>query len=290
MSLGERLKNRVRGAVETVNHGYDYARHLVRGNQVRNDMSWTRADAPPVILVHGFLGTRGTMQPLTRRFQRDGRVVFSYAYGTFNLASIRRSAEDLVTHLRGICEKLDVPHVDMVGFSMGGLIGLHAIKFMQGHHYVRRLVMMGSPLRGTWLGLAGVATVGVMSPSVWQVLPGSAFLEDLLAAPVPESTRLRQIHAASDAFCPPPGPIPGVPPRDYVMLPGGHSSLVVAEPFYDACREFFDDEPHAGEELEYSFETLGEQELAQRAAESGPHMRLIAGDDSGPHFADDAAE
>jgi pimeloyl-ACP methyl ester carboxylesterase len=281
MSLGERLKNRVRGAAESVSHGYDYARHLVRGNQVRNDMSWTRADAPPVILVHGFLGTRGTMQPLTRRFQRDGRVVFSYAYGTFNLASIRRSAEDLVEHLRGICEKLDVPHVDMVGFSMGGLIGLHAIKFMQGHHYVRRLVMMGSPLRGTWAGLAGVVTVGAMSPSVWQVLPGSAFLEDLLAAPVPEGTKLRQIHAASDAFCPPPGPVLGVAARDYVMLPGGHSSLVVAEPFYAACREFFDDEhAHAdvGEELEFSFETLSEHELAQRAAESGPHIRLIADD------------
>ena len=278
MSLGERLKNRVREAVLTVNDGYDYARHLVRGNQVRNDMSWTRADAPPVILVHGFLGTRGTMQPLTRRFQADGRVVFSYAYGTFNLASIRRSAEDLVAHLRGICEKLDVPQVDMVGYSMGGLIGLHAIKFMQGHHYVRRMVMMGSPLRGTWVGLAGVATVGVMSPSVWQVLPGSPFLEDLLAAPVPEGMKLRQIHAASDAFCPPPGPIVGVAARDYVMLPGGHSSLVVAEPFYAACREFFDAEDRATEasdELEFSFETLSESELAARAAESGPHMRLL---------------
>ncbi len=243
MSVGERIKNRVRGAVESVSHGYDYARHLVRGNQVSNDMSWTRADAPPVILVHGFLGTRGTMQPLTRRFQRDGRVVFSYAYGTFNLASIRRSAEDLVTHLRAICEKLDVPQVDVVGYSMGGLIGLHAIKFMQGHHYIRRMVMMGSPLRGTWVGLAGVATVGVLSPSVWQVLPGSPFLEDLLAAPVPAGMKLRQIHAASDAFCPPPGPIVGVAARDYVMLAGGHSSLVVAEPFYAACREFFEDEP-----------------------------------------------
>ncbi|MFV8751554.1 esterase/lipase family protein [Nannocystaceae bacterium ST9] len=278
MSVGERLKNRVRGAVETVAHGYDYARHLVRGNQVRNDMSWTRADAPPVILVHGFLGTRGTMQPLTRRFQADGRVVFSYAYGTFNLASIRRSAEDLVSHLRGICEKLDVPKVDMVGYSMGGLIGLHAVKFMQGQNYIRRLVMMGSPLRGTWVGLAGVATVGVMSPSVWQVLPGSPFLEDLLAAPVPAGMKLRQIHAASDAFCPPPGPIVGVAARDYVMLPGGHSSLVVAEPFYAACREFFDadDRAPAHDEPEFSFETLSESDLAARASESGPHMRLVS--------------
>jgi pimeloyl-ACP methyl ester carboxylesterase len=278
MSIGGRLKNRVREAVETATHGYDYARHLVRGNHVRGDMSWTRQDVPPVILVHGFLGTRGTMQPLTRRFQRDGRVVFSYAYGTFNLASIRRSAEDLTLHLRGICERLDVPRVDMVGFSMGGLIGLHAVKFLQGHSYIRRLVMMGSPLRGTWVGLAGVATVGAFSPSVWQVLPGSPFLEDLLSAPVPAGMRLRQIHAASDAFCPPPGPIEGVAPRDYIMLPGGHSSLVVAEPFYQACREFFeaDDEQQVADdgELEFAFETLP----AGTAIDSSARLRVVADD------------
>jgi pimeloyl-ACP methyl ester carboxylesterase len=293
MSVGQRLKNRVRGAVNTVVHGVEYGRHLVRGNRVTVDMSWTRPNTPPVVLVHGFMGTRGTMLPLTRRFQRDGRVVFSYAYGTFNLASIRRSAEDLATHLRAICEKLEVERVDVVGYSMGGLIGLHAVKFLQGHQYIRNLVMMGSPLRGTWVGLAGVATVGAISPSVWQVLPGSPFLEDLLSAPAPAGVRLRQIHAASDAFCPPPGPIEGVAARDYIMLAGGHSSLVVAEPFYDACREFFDagDAPQAEatglgvdglgvdglgvdelDELEYVFERV-DQELP---AELREPIRLVA--------------
>lgn len=240
MSVGARLKNRVRDAVDTVTHGYEYGRHLVRGNKVGVEMSWTRHEAPPVVLVHGFLGTRGTMLPLTRRFQSDGRVVFSYAYGTFNLGSIRRSAEDLAAHLRSISEKLDVERLDVVGYSMGGLVALHAVKFLSGDRHVRNLVMMGSPLRGSWLSLAGVATVGAISPSVWQILPGSPFLEDLLSAPVPAGVRMRQIHASSDALCPAPGPIEGVAPHDYIMLPGGHSSLVVAEPFYRACIEFLD--------------------------------------------------
>jgi len=285
MSVGERLKDRVRGAVNTVVHGYEYGRHLVRGNKVSADMSWTRPDVPPVVLVHGFMGTRGTMLPLTRRFQRDGRVVFSYAYGTLNLASIRRSAEDLASQLRGICEKLEVDRVDVVGYSMGGLIGLHAVKFLQGQNYIRNLVMMGSPLRGTWVGLAGVATCGAFSPSVWQVLPGSAFLEDLLSAPVPAGVRLRQIHAASDAFCPPPGPIEGVAARDYIMLAGGHSSLVVAAHFYDACCEFFEvpganqadasaDRDH-GDEPEYVFERV--RETPQPGS-----VRLVANDYAEP--------
>jgi esterase/lipase len=54
-------------------------------------MSWVQPGTRPVLLVHGFLGTRGTMQPLTRRFQADGRVVFSYHHGTFQLGSLRSS-------------------------------------------------------------------------------------------------------------------------------------------------------------------------------------------------------
>jgi len=44
MSLGARLKNRVRDAVDTVTHGYEYSRHLVRGNKVGVEMSWTRPE------------------------------------------------------------------------------------------------------------------------------------------------------------------------------------------------------------------------------------------------------
>ncbi len=291
MGAGSKLKNRVRDALDTVVHSYDYSRHLVRGNKVSVDMSWTRPDAAPVVLVHGFLGTRGTMLPLTRRFQSDGRVVFSYAYGKLNLASLRRSAEELTAQLRTICETLEVPRVDLIGYSMGGLISLHAVKFLQGNRYVRNLIMMGSPLRGTWVGLAGVATVGALSPSVWQVLPGSPFLEDLMSAPAPADVRMRQIHGTSDAFCPPPGPIEGVAPRDYIMLPGGHSSLVVADPFYQACREFLDasDTPERAQrgpelvedQIEYTFESIRRVSPVDRSgrdrATNAPRVRLVGG-------------
>jgi pimeloyl-ACP methyl ester carboxylesterase len=193
-----------------------------------------------VVLVHGFLGTRGTMLPMTRRLRADGRVVFTWEHGTFQLASLRRTAQDLVAHLRSLCEELGVERVDIVGFSMGGLVAVHAVKFLAGHKYVRRIVTMGTPFAGTWVGLAGVATIGGLSPSVWQVLPGSRFLSELASAPLPEGVEVRQVHAAGDAFCPSPGPTTGVRPGDYLVLPGGHSSLVIADNFYRAAHEFLD--------------------------------------------------
>src|SRR5690606_8129899 len=98
--------------------------------------------------------------------------------------------------------ELGVQRVDLVGFSMGGLIALHALKFLQAQRWIRRLALLGSPTSGTWVGLAGVGTVGLVCPSVWQVLPTSPFLRDLRDAPMPPGVRVRQISAAEDAFCP----------------------------------------------------------------------------------------
>jgi pimeloyl-ACP methyl ester carboxylesterase len=233
-------------ASETLTHSFGYARHLLRGNRVAGDMSWVQPGSRPVVLVHGFLGTRGTMLPLTRRLQADGKVVFSYHHGTLQLGSLTRSAEELTLKLRGLTESLEIDRVDLVGFSMGGLVALHAVKFLQAHRYVRRVAMMGTPLGGTWMAFAGMAAVGLISASVWQVRPNSRFIADLRAAPLPAGVRLRQIHADADALCPDPGPVEGVDrERDYIVLPGGHSSLVIAQPFYAAIREFLDepDEP-----------------------------------------------
>lgn len=236
-------------AYKTVSHSMAYARNLARGNRFTGDMSWTRPGSPPVVLAHGFLGTRGTMLPLTQRFQADGRVVFSYHHGTFQLRSLRASAQQLVDHIQHMRAELGVDQVDLVGFSMGGLTALHALKFLQAHRWVRRLALLGSPTSGTWAGIAGVGTVGMVSPSVWQVLPSSSFLRDLRDAPMPEGVRVRQICAAQDAFCPLPDLLKGVDKeRDYIVLPGGHSSLVVSHPFYAKLREFLD-EPEPEQEL-----------------------------------------
>lgn len=237
-------KGRLRRALKTINHSLAYARHLARGNHFAGEMSWTRPGTPPIVLAHGFLGTRGTMVPLTQRFQSDGRVVFSYHHGTFQLRSLRASAQELVNHIHAMHRELGVDKVDLVGFSMGGLVALHAIKFLQAHQLVRRVALLGTPTSGTWVGLAGVATAGVLSPSVWQVLPGSTFLRDLRDAPLPPGVRVRQISGSEDALCPLPAPLSGVDrERDYIVLPGGHSSLVVAKPFYVKLREFFDEAP-----------------------------------------------
>ncbi|MEZ4365130.1 MAG: alpha/beta fold hydrolase [Kofleriaceae bacterium] len=195
--------------------GLSYLRHLARGNRIRRQASFEggTVDAPPVLLIHGFLGTRGSMYLLERRLVEDGFVVVSFNIGALNSRDIRRSAFMIHRKIERILAHTPAQKIDIVGHSMGGLIGLYLVKKLGGHARVRRLVMMGTPVRGTWVALAGIATLGLWSTSSWQLLPRSRFLDELAQArcpPAPRSTRWRR---RATGWCPWPAPGCPAPPR-----------------------------------------------------------------------------
>lgn len=212
--------------------GLAYLRGLARGNRVRRQSSFEKLDttAPPVLLIHGFLGTRGSMYLLERRLRDDGFMVISFNVGAINTRDIRRSAYLIHRKVERLLADQPFQKIDIIGHSMGGLIGLYYVKKLGGHARVRKMIMMGTPLRGTWVALAGIATLGLWSTSSWQLLPRSRFLDELAAGPMPPGTELYTLAAARDWVVPlartrADGPTP-------VTVPLGHSSLVVSEDVY----------------------------------------------------------
>jgi hypothetical protein len=83
---------------------------------------------------------------------------------------------------------------------------------------------------------------------------------------------MRQIHASNDAFVPPTPPMDAVEREDYLILPGGHSSLVVAPHFYEAVVEFLDrpERPDPGQ-LQEPPTVVDEQ------GHQMPELKLLAG-------------
>lgn len=223
-----------------VNDSVSYIRHLAYGNRFVGDMSWIRTGLPPVVLCHGFLGTRGTMRPLARRFLSDGRIVFTYHHGMFQTQSLRDSAQGLADKLARLRHTLGVEQFDVVGFSMGGVAALHAVKLLGAHEHIRRLVLLGAPVRGIWTATLAIAAMGMTSSSVWQLLPSSSFIQELHSHPMPEGLEVRQIQARDDLICLRTRKIEGVRDENYCVLPGGHASLVVARHIYENIREFLD--------------------------------------------------
>ena len=213
-------------------HGLTYLRGLIRGNRTARHAEFDKLDpdAPPVLLIHGFLGTRGSMYLLERRLVEDGFVVVSFNIGTINTRDIRRSAFLIHRKIERVLAQSPWQKIDIIGHSMGGLIGLYLVKKLGGHKRVRKLVLMGTPVTGTWAALAGILTLGLWSTSSWQLLPRSRFLDELAQGPLPPDVEIHTLAAARDWVVPLRST--RVPGASNVTVPLGHSSLVVAEDVY----------------------------------------------------------
>jgi triacylglycerol esterase/lipase EstA (alpha/beta hydrolase family) len=227
-----RIDTGVREDLYGVRHALAYVRHLARGNRIQRKAFFESIDEarPPVLLIHGYLGTRGSMYILERRLNDDGICVFSFNLGSLNVRDIRTSAFLIHRKIESILAQTPVKKIDIVGHSMGGLIGLYYVKKLGGYEKVRKLVMMGTPVRGTWAALLGVAAVGLVSASSWQLLPGSRFLKELAGGSLPSSVQYYTIAAQRDWLCPPESTL--LDGAESLTVPLGHSSLVMSEEVY----------------------------------------------------------
>jgi pimeloyl-ACP methyl ester carboxylesterase len=195
----------------------------------------------PVLLLHGFLATRRAVEVLERRLRRDGYTVFSFNLGGFRQV-IRRGIDDLADQVRTKVERLYGRHPGMgpltiVGHSQGGLVGCWYVKKLGGWRRVRALVTLGTPHRGTPAALAALP-LGLVAPSLLQMLPRSRFLRGLQRGSWPPGVRLTSIWSRRDLLAPFPSGLVetfGLPyVRNVEVEAGGHRDFLFRKRIYDA--------------------------------------------------------
>ena len=238
--LGREISSGVSGGVADSGHAAIYLRQLLRGNRAKRALRSLRrrqADQrdragvnaaspaqPPVLIIHGYLATRGSLHLLERHLTDRGLIVMSYPFGPLNVGDIRDSAGLIARKVESIVAQTGIARVDIVGHSMGGLVGLDYLKRLGGRHRVRRLVMLGTPMQGTWSALLGLVTAPLGLASL-QLLPGSPFLRELAERPLPPGAEVISIGAIRDWLAPLSSTVlDGV---RHIALPTGHSGLLV---------------------------------------------------------------
>lgn len=126
------------------------------------------------VLVHGIYDTGEVFRPALMRLGAQGTgfhpIDLSPADGSVSLVELAHQLSDRIQALRA---ELEVPTLDLVGFSMGGLIARYYLQRLGGAEHVARFVTIASPLRGTMLAYSG------HGPAFLEMRPGSAFLRDL---------------------------------------------------------------------------------------------------------------
>jgi pimeloyl-ACP methyl ester carboxylesterase len=238
--LGREISSGVSGSVADSGHAAIYLRQLLRGNRAKRALRSLRRRhsderdrprvtaaspaQPPVLIIHGYLATRGSLHLLERHLTDRGLIVMSYPLGPLNVGDIRDSAGLIARKVESIVAQTGIARVDIVGHSMGGLVGLDYLKRLGGRHRVRRLVMLGTPTQGTWSALLGLVTAPLGLASL-QLLPGSPFLRELAERPLPPGAEVISIGAIRDWLAPLSSTVlDGV---QHIALPTGHSGLLV---------------------------------------------------------------
>jgi len=128
----------------------------------------------PVFLVHGFKDTGSKMRRLADFLRRQGRpahaVTLQPSWGEVGIDTLAEKLKATIEAETGP----DGP-IDLIGFSMGGLISRYYVQQLGGVERVKCLFTIATPHRGTW------NAHWLSRPACLQMRPGSAFLRDLNA-------------------------------------------------------------------------------------------------------------
>ena len=168
----------------------------------------------PVLLIHGIKDDARKMEPMARYLRAQGWDAKTMSYrpnwGQKGLEELARQVAQFVAENYAPGEK-----IDLVAFSMGGLVSRYYLQRLGGLDRVQRYVTISAPHRGTLLAYL------IPNPGCRQMRFGSAFLRDLES----DADRLAQLEFTTiwtplDAII--------VPPRSSVMPQARSERLVIA--------------------------------------------------------------
>jgi triacylglycerol esterase/lipase EstA (alpha/beta hydrolase family) len=224
-----RLYRRARRSIFDLKSYFDFDRRL---NGVVRRTDFTQCPRP-VLLIYGFLGTRRSFEVIERRLRRDGYCVFSINLGgmfdSFNTRGIDESAEKVRDKVERLYARYDMGPLAIIGHSKGGLIGRYYVKRLGGDKRVQTLITLGTPHNGSSTAYLGVAFMGAIAPSVWQMTPMSPFIRRLKIGSFPDQVRFSSVYSKQDRFCPFPAA---------TLETEGHANLSNIEVSECAHREF----------------------------------------------------
>jgi pimeloyl-ACP methyl ester carboxylesterase len=165
----------------------------------------------PVAILPGFLENPLTMTWLKKRLERQLLVPVRVLRPPRYFGGLERLAGSYQQQLLEFLEATGAAQVDLVGHSIGGLLGRHLAQGEALKGKIRAVVSVGTPHLGT--AIAGWLPGRIMR----QIQRGSAFLETLNATPAPAQVRFIGISSSHDNL---------VLPWNFALSPWGDNFII----------------------------------------------------------------
>jgi pimeloyl-ACP methyl ester carboxylesterase len=152
--------------------------------------------ARPVLLVHGYVGTKSGWFALTRALRDRGLTVHAMSYSSFG-TSVEELAEQLEARVVSLRSETGADKVHLVGHSLGGVVIAQAFADGRLTGQVDKVVTIAAPFGGSpWARLLPLGAI------VRALREGSPLLRRLAVAPAPEGVQWLAFTAALDIIVP----------------------------------------------------------------------------------------
>ena len=106
------------------------------------------ANRNPIILIHGLWNTSRIFSFISSKLDEKEVEYFAptlnHAFGMTSIVELANLMDQLIVEKYGLEQEIDI-----LGFSMGGIIGRYWINKLNGHKRTKRFITIGSPHNGT---------------------------------------------------------------------------------------------------------------------------------------------
>jgi triacylglycerol lipase len=183
----------------------------------------TAPTARPVLLVHGFGGTKSCWSLVARNLGARGVTVDAITYAPFG-TSVEQLADRLAVQVEKLLSQTGADKVHLVGHSLGGVVIAQAIESGRLIGQVDTVVTLGSPFGGSpWAHLLPFGRI------VRELREDSPLLRRLASAPVPDGVRWLAFTATLDMIVPGMRSVPRHAEVETVTVGGvGHLGMLLS--------------------------------------------------------------
>ena len=136
-------------------------------------------------MIHGLWNTSSIFSSITSKLDDIGIEYFAptlkHSYGMTSIIDLTNTLNQLILEKYGLEKELDI-----LGFSMGGIIGRYWIQEFNGYKRTRRFISIGSPHKGTLIAqlvpkypFRGISEMKINSKFLRVMANNDFFLDDI---------------------------------------------------------------------------------------------------------------
>lgn len=183
-----------------------------------------------VLLITGVTIPAEWFQPMEERLVRDGFIPVVYEPPELLSGDLFENSALLGEVIDEVRAEYGQEKIDILAECTGGLIARHYIQSLGGESKVSRLVTFISPQHGVDKAPWAASIAGW--PALYDLSPGSDFLEAVNGAPMPEDVPITSIYTCTDEY---------IQPYETSIIPGAEN-IGLCDEFVGHFQFFWDPE------------------------------------------------